>query len=190
MPESLIVRLARDVAIAPKQAEAAVELLDGGATIAVHCALPQGRRPMALMMCSCAFWMSVWCICANWTTARRGALASIREQGKLSDDLAVALDRATSKREIRGPLRAVQAEAAHQGCDCARGRACSRWPMRSTPTGVDATRQRRRSSSTPTLALPMRRRAWMARATSCRSSGPGCFAGRQAARMAVDQRPV
>lgn len=33
MPESLIVRLARDVAIASKQAEAAVELLDGGATV-------------------------------------------------------------------------------------------------------------------------------------------------------------
>lgn len=33
MLESLIVRLARDVAIVPKQAEAAVELLDGGATV-------------------------------------------------------------------------------------------------------------------------------------------------------------
>ena len=33
MPESSIVRLARDVAIVRKQAEAAVELLDGGATV-------------------------------------------------------------------------------------------------------------------------------------------------------------
>ena len=33
IPESLIVRLARDVAIVRKQAEAAVELLDGGATV-------------------------------------------------------------------------------------------------------------------------------------------------------------
>ena len=35
MPESSIVRLARDVAIVRKQAEAAVELLDGGATVPV-----------------------------------------------------------------------------------------------------------------------------------------------------------
>ena len=96
MPESLIVRLARDVAIAPKQAEAAVELLDGGATVP-FIARYRKEATNGLDDVQLRFLDERLVYLRELDERRDAVLASIREQGKLTDDLAVALDRATSK---------------------------------------------------------------------------------------------
>ncbi len=99
MPESLIVRLARDVAIAPKQAEAAVELLDGGATVPF---IARYRKEVTngLDDVQLRFLHERLDYLRELDDRRNTVLASITEQGKLTDDLAVALDRAVTKQEI------------------------------------------------------------------------------------------
>ena len=99
MPESLIVRLARDVAIAPKQAEAAVELLDGGATVPF---IARYRKEVTngLDDVQLRFLDERLVYLRELDERRDAVLASIREQGKLTDELAVALDRALTKQEI------------------------------------------------------------------------------------------
>ena len=99
MPESLIVRLARDVAIAPKQAEAAVELLDGGATVPF---IARYRKEVTngLDDVQLRFLHERLDYLRELDDRRNAVLASITEQGKLTDELAVALDRALTKQEI------------------------------------------------------------------------------------------
>jgi len=119
MPESLIVRLARDVAIAPKQAEAAVELLDGGATVP-FIARYRKEATNGLDDVQLRFLDERLVYLRELDERRDAVLASIREQGKLSDDLAVALDRATSKQEIEDlyapykPKRRTKAQIARE----------------------------------------------------------------------------
>ncbi len=99
MPESLIVRLARDVAIAPKQAEAAVELLDGGATVPF---IARYRKEVTngLDDVQLRFLHERLDYLRELDDRRNAVLASITEQGKLTDELAVALDRAVTKQEL------------------------------------------------------------------------------------------
>ena len=99
MPESLIVRLARDVAIAPKQAEAAVELLDGGATVPF---IARYRKEVTngLDDVQLRFLHERLDYLRELDDRRNAVLSSIKEQGKLTDVLAVALDRAITKQEI------------------------------------------------------------------------------------------
>ncbi len=99
MPESLIARLARDVAIAPKQAAAAVELLDGGATVP-FIARYRKEATNGLDDVQLRFLDERLGYLRELDERRDAVLASIREQGKLSDELAVALDRALTKQEI------------------------------------------------------------------------------------------
>ncbi|MGL4232324.1 MAG: Tex-like N-terminal domain-containing protein, partial [Casimicrobium sp.] len=93
MPESLIVRLAREVAISTQQAQSAVELLDGGATVPFIARYrkeaTQGLDDIQLRL------LDERLVYLRELDERRDSvLASIKEQGKLSDDLALALDRA------------------------------------------------------------------------------------------------
>ncbi|MBL8310199.1 MAG: RNA-binding transcriptional accessory protein [Burkholderiales bacterium] len=119
MPESLIVRLARDVAIAPKQAEAAVELLDGGATVP-FIARYRKEATNGLDDVQLRFLDERLVYLRELDERRDAVLASIREQGKLTDELAVALDRATSKQEIEDlyapykPKRRTKAQIARE----------------------------------------------------------------------------
>ncbi len=119
MPESLIVRLARDVAIAPKQAEAAVALLDGGATVPFVARYRKeatgGLDDVQLRL------LDERLAYLRELDARRAAvLASIAEQGKLTDALAAALDGALTKQEIEDlyapykPKRRTKAQIARE----------------------------------------------------------------------------
>ena len=99
MPESLIVRLARDVVIAPKQAEAAVALLDGGATVPF---IARYRKEVTdgLDDVQLRFLEERLSYLRELDERRDVVLATIKEQGKLPDELAVALDRCVTKQEI------------------------------------------------------------------------------------------
>ena len=99
MPESLIVRLARDVVIAPKQAEAAVALLDGGATVPF---IARYRKEVTdgLDDVQLRFLEERLSYLRELDERRDLVLATIKEQGKLTDELAVALDRCVTKQEI------------------------------------------------------------------------------------------
>jgi protein Tex len=99
MPELLIVRLAREVAITQQQAQSAVELLDGGATVPFIARyrkeVTQGLDDIQLRL------LDERLIYLRELDERRVAvLASIKEQGKLTDELAFAIDRANTKQEI------------------------------------------------------------------------------------------
>jgi protein Tex len=99
MPESLIVRLAREVAITQQQAQSAVELLDGGATVPFIARYrkeaTQGLDDIQLRL------LDERLVYLRELDERRDAvLSSIKEQGKLTDELAVAIDRANTKQEI------------------------------------------------------------------------------------------
>ncbi len=99
MPESLIARLAREVAISTQQAQSAVELLDGGATVPFIARYrkeaTQGLDDIQLRLLD-----ERLVYLRELDERRETVLASIKEQGKLSDELAVAIDSANTKQEI------------------------------------------------------------------------------------------
>ena len=99
MPESLIARLARDVVITAQQAEAAVGLLDGGATVP-FIARYRKEATFGLDDIQLRFLDERLGYLRELDDRRNTVLASITEQGKLNDALALALDRATTKQEL------------------------------------------------------------------------------------------
>ena len=99
MPESLIARLARDVVITAQQAEAAVGLLDGGATVP-FIARYRKEATFGLDDVQLRFLEERLTYLRELDQRRDAVLGSIKEQGKLTDELALALDRAGSKQEI------------------------------------------------------------------------------------------
>ncbi len=99
MPESLIARLSRDVVITSQQAEAAVGLLDGGATVP-FIARYRKEATFGLDDVQLRFLEERLGYLRELDQRRDAVLASIKEQGKLTDVLAVALDRAVSKQEL------------------------------------------------------------------------------------------
>jgi protein Tex len=99
MPESLIARLARDVVITSQQAEAAVGLLDGGATVP-FIARYRKEATFGLDDIQLRFLEERLGYLRELDDRRNAVLTSITEQGKLSDALALALDRATTKQEL------------------------------------------------------------------------------------------
>ena len=99
MPESLIARLARDVVITAQQAEAAMGLLDGGATVP-FIARYRKEATFGLDDVQLRFLEERLTYLRELDQRRDAVLGSIKEQGKLTDELALALDRAVSKQEI------------------------------------------------------------------------------------------
>ena len=99
MPESLIARLARDVVITAQQATAAVGLLDEGATVP-FIARYRKEATFGLDDIQLRLLEERRGYLRELDARRNTALASITEQGKLSDALALALDRATTKQEL------------------------------------------------------------------------------------------
>jgi len=99
MPESLIARLARDVVITAQQAEAAVGLLDGGATVP-FIARYRKEATFGLDDIQLRFLDERLGYLRELDDRRNTVLAAITEQGKLNDALALALDRATTKQEL------------------------------------------------------------------------------------------
>ena len=99
MPESLIARLARDVVITAQQAEAAVGLLDGGATVP-FIARYRKEATFGLDDVQLRFLEERLTYLRELDQRRDAVAGSIKEQGKLTDALTLALDRAVSKQEI------------------------------------------------------------------------------------------
>ncbi len=120
MPESLIVRLAREVAISTQQATAAVELLDGGATVP-FIARYRKEATNGLDDIQLRLLDERLTYLRELDERRDAVIASIKEQNKFSDELAVALDRATTKQEIEDlyapykPKRRTKAQIAREG---------------------------------------------------------------------------
>ena len=99
MPESLIARLARDVVITSQQAAAAVGLLDGGATVP-FIARYRKEATLGLDDIQLRFLEERLGYLRELDDRRNTVLASITEQRKMNDALALALDRATTKQEL------------------------------------------------------------------------------------------
>jgi protein Tex len=99
MPAPLIARLARDVAITLTQAQSAVELLDGGATVP-FIARYRKEATGGLDDIQLRALDERLVYIRELDIRREAVLASITEQGKLTDLLAAALDAAVSKQEI------------------------------------------------------------------------------------------
>ena len=99
MPESLLARLARDVVITSQQAEAAVGLLDGGATVP-FIARYRKEATFGLGDIQLRFLEERLGYLRELDDRRNTVLASITEQGRLTDVLALAVDRATTKQEL------------------------------------------------------------------------------------------
>ena len=99
MPESLIARLSRDVVITAQQADAAVGLLDGGATVP-FIARYRKEATFGLDDVQLRFLEERLGYLRELDQRRDAVLASIKEQGKLTDELALSLDHAVSKQEI------------------------------------------------------------------------------------------
>jgi len=99
MPESLLARLARDVVITSQQAEAAVGLLDGGATVP-FIARYRKEATFGLDDIELRLLEERLGYLRELDDRRNTVLASITEQGKLTDVLALAVDRATTKQEL------------------------------------------------------------------------------------------
>ncbi|TAG48689.1 MAG: RNA-binding transcriptional accessory protein [Betaproteobacteria bacterium] len=99
MPESLIVRLARDVAITVPQAQAAVDLLDGGATVPF---IARYRKEVTQNLDDVQLRYLAERVeyLRELDDRREAVISSIKEQNKWTDDLAVAIDRAVSKQEL------------------------------------------------------------------------------------------
>ncbi|TAG06019.1 MAG: RNA-binding transcriptional accessory protein [Betaproteobacteria bacterium] len=99
MPESLIVRLARDVAITVPQAQAAVDLLDGGATVPF---IARYRKEVTQNLDDVQLRYLAERVeyLRELDDRREAVISSIKEQNKWTDDLAVAIDRAASKQEL------------------------------------------------------------------------------------------
>ena len=99
MPESLITRLARDVAITLQQAQATVELLDGGATVPF---IARYRKEVTQNLDDVQLrYLDERLVYLRELDDRRDTvISSIKEQGKFTDALAVSLDRAVTKQEL------------------------------------------------------------------------------------------
>ena len=97
---------------------------------------------------------------------RATVLKSIEEQGKLTPELARADQRRGNQGRAGGPLRALQAQAPHQGADRARGRPRAAGRRAAGQPGAGPGRRGRASSSTPRRASPTPRPRSKAPATS------------------------
>ena len=127
-------RIAAELGVRPQQVAAAVALLDEGATVPVHRALPQGGHRRARRHAA--------------AHARRAPRLPARARGApRGDPREHRRSRASSRRELRaehrrrgdqaaprGPVPAVQAQAPHQGADRARGRPRAARRRRCSPT--------------------------------------------------------
>ena len=136
---SIIKRIAAELAVRDHQVAAAVDLLDGGATvpfIARYRKEATGTLDDAQLRT-----LDERLRYLRELEERRAAiLASVAEQGKLTDELRCPDRRGGHQGPAGGPLPAVQAEAAHQGADRPRER-----PRAARRTAARATRRATRA---------------------------------------------
>ncbi len=133
---------------------AAVELLDGGATVVLHRRSTARKPPRCSTTRSCARSRSGCATCARWRSGATAILESIRAQGKLDDALEAQIMAADSKARLEDiylPYKPKRRTKAH---DRPRGRRWSRWPTPCWPTRPGPAGHRGRLTSTPTRASP------------------------------------
>ena len=117
--KSLTARLAAELAVKEAQVAAAVRLLDEGADWPSSPDIAK-RRPEVSMTASCGRSRSACGICGSWTQRRTAVLASIEEQGKLTDGLRAALMAADTKSRVEDiylpykPKRRTKAQIARE----------------------------------------------------------------------------
>ncbi len=99
MPQSLLKRLARDIAITESQAAAAVELLDGGATVP-FIARYRKEATQNLDDIQLRGLTERLDYLRELDARRETVIAAIVEQGKMTDALAAAIDAADSKQTL------------------------------------------------------------------------------------------
>ena len=129
MLPSIEQRLSLELAARPEQVAAAIALLDEGATVP-FIARYRKEATGGLDDTQLRLLEERLPTCANWRTGVPRSLPSIEEQGKMTPAAADLAD-ACGRQDAAGrPVPALQEKAPHQGANRARGRTCSRWPMR------------------------------------------------------------
>ena len=115
-------RIAHDIAAKTEQVQAAVDLLDGGATVPF---IARYRKEVTggLDDTQLRLLEERLRYLRELEDRRAAILASVEEQGKLSEALKSGTAGCRHQGAPGGPLPAVQAQAPHQGADRARGRA-------------------------------------------------------------------
>jgi protein Tex len=99
MPQPLLKRLARDAAITEKQAAAAVELMDGGATVPF---IARYRKEVTdnLDDIQLRFLEERLGYLRELDERRETVISAINEQGKMTPELAAAIDAADNKQTL------------------------------------------------------------------------------------------
>ncbi len=122
-------RIAIELNVRPAQVNAAIALLDEGATVPF---IARYRKEVTggLDDTQLRTLDERLAYLRELEERRAAILASIEEQGKLTPELKAEIERRRNQAAPRRPLPALQAEAPHQGADRPRGRhrAAGRWP--------------------------------------------------------------
>ena len=193
--QKILRQIAAELRVQEGQVRAAVELLDGGATVPFIARYRKeatgGLDDIHLRELEAAPGLP-----ARAGGAARGRPASsIDEQGKLTPELRAA-DRGRADQAGAGrPVPAVQAQAPHQGPDRPRSRPASRWPTCCGPTHARSRRRGRRlrEGREGRGRRGLHHRAGRARRRArhpVRALGRRRCAGAVAARVAVDRGPA
>ena len=129
--EKILLQIAAELKVRPAQVQAAVDLLDGGATVPFIARYrkeaTEGLDDIQLRELEARL-----SYLRELEERRAAVLKSIAEQGKLTPELQAAIEARAHQAGARRPLPALQAEAPHQGDDRPRGRhrASGRSPVR------------------------------------------------------------
>jgi hypothetical protein len=178
--DKILLQIAAELKVAPRQVKTAVDLLDGGATVPFIARYrkeaTEGLDDIQLRELEARL-----AYLRELEDRRAAVLKSIDEQGKLTPELRAAIDAAPTKQELEDLYAALQAEAPHQGPDRPRGRpgAAGRPAVRRPHAGP--THRGRRVPELLTPALPTALRCWTACAICSASAGPTTRAGGPAA---------
>jgi hypothetical protein len=176
--QKIVSLIAAELSVQPRQVAAAVNLLDEGATVPF---IARYRKEVTgnLDDTQLRTLEERLLYLRDMEDRRATILASIEEQGKLTDELRAAIEAAETKQTLEDlylPYKPRRTQIAREA-------AWNRWRRHCWPTRRSIPKPRPPSTSTatppPTAACPTSRPRWTARATSCRSSSakrPNCSA--------------
>ena len=174
----IVQRIATELTVQPRQVAAAVQLLDEGATVPF---IARYRKEVTDNLDDTQLRnLEERLLYLRELEDRRAAiLASIDEQGKLTDELRSAIEGADSKQVLGRPVSAVQAEAPHARADRPRSRSAAARRRAARQSAARPANRSRRVTWTPRKASPTSRPRSTARATFSPNSSakrPNCSA--------------
>ena len=159
--QKIIRQLAAEIKVGEHQVKAAVDLLDGGATVPFIARYRKeatdGLDDIQLRELEARL-----SYLRELEDRRAAVLKSIDEQGKLTPELRAAIDAAPTKQELEDLYLPYKPKRRTKGHDRARGRASSRWPTGCSPT--------RRSTRAEEAAAFVKRRRRPALLDACRGA--------------------